>query len=116
MKDGGQEAACSRQQSAISTETDGGGETGDGRPETGRLGEDLQAGEGVVVEVHPDGLRQERAINRAIDVMPQWLIQEKIRGDEATLDRIHGEASLLKRGEAKQDSIPGLPKDHTTRN
>jgi hypothetical protein len=44
------------------------------------------------------------------------LIQEEIPGDEATLDRIHSETSLLERGEAQQDGIPGLPKDHTTRN
>jgi hypothetical protein len=44
------------------------------------------------------------------------LIQEKIRGNEAALDRIHGETGLLKHGEAQQDGIPGLPKDHTTGN
>lgn len=44
------------------------------------------------------------------------LIQEKIRGDEAALDRIHGETGLLKHGEAQQDGISGLSKDHTTGN
>lgn len=44
------------------------------------------------------------------------LIQEKIGGDEAALDGIHGEPSLLKHGEPQQNGIPGLPKDHTTGN
>lgn len=44
------------------------------------------------------------------------LIQEKIGGYEAALDRIHGETSLLKHGEAHQDGITGFAKDHMTRN
>ncbi len=44
----------------------------------------------------------------------EGLIQEKIGGDEAALDWIHGETSLLKHGETQQEGIPGLPKDHTT--
>ena len=40
------------------------------------------------------------------------LIQEKIRGHEATLDRIHGETGLLEHGEAQQDGIPGFPEAH----
>ncbi len=32
------------------------------------------------------------------------------------MDGIHGETSLLEHGEAHQDGISGLPKDHTTGN
>ena len=44
------------------------------------------------------------------------LVEEKIGGDELALDRIHGETGLLKHGEAQEDSISGLSKDHTTGN
>ena len=43
-------------------------------------------------------------------------VQEKIRWKKAALDRIHGQAELLEHGEAQQNGIPGLPKDHPTRN
>ncbi len=46
----------------------------------------------------------------------EYLIQEKVGGDEAALHGIHGEPSLLKHGKPQQDGIPGLPKDHTTGN
>lgn len=60
--------------------------------------------------------RRERADTAPRDVVVRvrnWkesLVQEKIRGDEAALDRIHGETSLLKHGEAQQDGISGLSK------
>lgn len=44
------------------------------------------------------------------------LVQQKLCWDEAALDRIHGEAGLLEHGEAQEDGIPGLSKDHAARN
>lgn len=64
--------------------------------------------------------RRDRADTTPRDVVvrvrnrKESLVQEKIRGDEAALDRIHGETGLLKHGEAQQDGISGLSKDHTT--
>ena len=43
-------------------------------------------------------------------------IQEEICWDEAALDRIHGQTELFKYGEAQQDRVPGLPKDHAAWN
>jgi hypothetical protein len=45
----------------------------------------------------------------------QVLVEKKIGGDEAALDRIHGETGLLKHGEAQQNGISRLPEDHTAR-
>lgn len=41
-----------------------------------------------------------RGVVVAVRKWKERLVQEKIRGDEAALDRVHGETSLLKHGKA----------------